>query len=87
MGIYRKMPRYFFHIHNDIDTIDEEGTELPDPDAARALGFDEARNLAAESIKTEGHLVLDHRIDIIDESGQEVASIRFGDAVIVRSEP
>ena len=80
------MPRYFFHIHNDRDTIDEEGIELPDGDAARERGQHEARNLAAESIKTEGHLVLDHRIEIVDEAGGKVATIRFEDAVAIRRE-
>ena len=29
------MPRYFFHLHNDIDCPDEEGLELPDLTTAR----------------------------------------------------
>ena len=80
------MPRYFFHIHNDLETIDEEGSVLPDAHAARERGIHEARNFAAESIKSKGHLILDHRIDIVAETGEQIASIRFGDAVIIRSQ-
>jgi hypothetical protein len=29
------MPRYFFHVMDGQATIDEDGTELPDVDAAR----------------------------------------------------
>jgi hypothetical protein len=65
------MPRYFFHLHNDIDALDEEGVELVDLDAARAR--------ARHSV----HLVLDHHIDIADESGAILETVRFGDVVTV----
>ena len=29
------MPRYFFDIHDDVDTIDQEGLDLPDVGSAR----------------------------------------------------
>ena len=29
------MPRFFFHLHNDIEAPDEEGLELSDLEAAR----------------------------------------------------
>ncbi len=70
LRICKFKPRYFFRIHNDMDTIDEEGIELPDGDGARVRGQHEVRKLATESIKTEGHLVLDHHIEIVDEAGE-----------------
>jgi hypothetical protein len=51
------MPRYFFHVFNDEETRDEEGADLPDTPAAVRRAADEARILAAESIKEHGHLI------------------------------
>jgi hypothetical protein len=45
------MPRYFFHLHNDIDALDEEGVELADLEAARAMARHSVQFAAAESIK------------------------------------
>lgn len=46
------MPRYFFHVLNDEQTVDQEGVELADQEAAMALAAAEARNLAAESVRS-----------------------------------
>ena len=78
------MPRYFFHLHNDIDSLDEEGVELPGLEAARAMARRSVQFAAAESVKDEGHLVLDHHIDIADESGAIVETVRFRDVVTVQ---
>ena len=75
------MPRFFFHLHNDIDAFDEEGVELPSIEAARAMARHSVQFAAAESIKDHGHLVLRHRIDIADETGAIVETVRFGDVV------
>jgi hypothetical protein len=29
------MPRYFFHVHDSVDLLDNDGTELAGPDEAR----------------------------------------------------
>lgn len=78
------MPLFFFNIYNDDITSDREGIELADISAARELGCHEVRGLAAESIKLHGSLDLDHRIEILDESGTLVSTVRFGDAIKVR---
>jgi hypothetical protein len=78
------MPRFYFHLHNDVDTIDEEGTALPDRSAAIEWAKVEVRAMAAESIRQHSHLVLHHSIRIEDESGEVVATVRFGDVVAVR---
>lgn len=44
------MPRYYFHVHDGVDSLDMEGTELPGIDAARA----EAIVLAGEIIQNAG---------------------------------
>ncbi len=77
------MPRYFFNVYNDDTTIDDEGMELSDPDAAKALALQEARVLAADTV-LQGHLVAHHRIEILDEERHAIASVRFDEAVEIR---
>lgn len=77
------MPRYFLHLHNDTDTIDEEGCELPDTAAAMAKARSEAQNMAAHSVESCGHLMLDHYVRVTDELGDIVGTVTFGEAVEV----
>ena len=67
-GRWDGMPHYYFHVFNDVTAIDEEGRELPDADAAREYALEAARALVCESVH-QGHLNLDHRIEIEDETG------------------
>jgi hypothetical protein len=76
------VPLYFFHLYNDIVSMDEEGVDLPDLEAARANGIREAREMMLETV-AEGRINLSHRIDIADESGAVVDSVAFGEAVTV----
>ena len=75
------MPRYFFHLHNDVDAPDSEGLLLDDLEAARKVALQQARFTAAETIKEAGHFVADHRIDIEDENGTVLDTVYFRDAV------
>jgi hypothetical protein len=77
------VPRYYFHLINDIDVPDLEGVELPDIDAARAQAAEQARGMIGEMTKTEGRIVLHHRIDIEDEDGTVLESVTFGDVITV----
>ena len=77
------MPRFYFHLFNDITSIDEEGSELPTESAARQRAETNAREMAAESVR-EGHLVLSHRIEVGNELGEKIATVRFGDVIQVR---
>lgn len=79
------MPRYFFHLFNDETTYDEEGTDLPGDEAARAYAALEVRNQASVSVLQHGHLVLSHRIDVVDAAGGAVATVRFGDVVKIEA--
>ena len=81
------MPRFFFHVHNDVDTLDEEGRELASGDAALKWAATDVRSLAAASVREQGQLVLDHYVRVTDEMGDVVGTIRFGDAVRVEREP
>lgn len=75
------MPTYFFHLHNDVDVRDGDGREFPDLGAARDLAREYARFTFAETIKETGRVNLDHRIDIEDEEGRVLETVRFRDVV------
>lgn len=75
--------RFFFHIYDDDVTIDQEGTSLADGAAAIARAHEEARQLGCQEV-LDGYLALDHRIEVADEQGSVIASVRFGDAIAVR---
>jgi hypothetical protein len=79
------MPRYYFHVFNDVPAIDEEGMDLPDLDAAREQAMDSARELVCEAIH-QGHLNLDHRIEVEDSRHAKVLSISYRDAFTLTGE-
>jgi len=80
------MPRYHFHLFNDLQVPDVEGIELPDAETAMKRAASAAREMAAESVR-EGRLILSHRIEVTDDSGAAVGTVHFGDVVdIQRSE-
>lgn len=79
------MPRYYFHLINDIDVPDMEGVELPDLYAARANAIEQARGLIGEMAKTEARIVLSHHIDIEDDDGQVLETLMFRDIIKVES--
>ena len=78
------MPRFFFHLYDDVISRDEEGVELPDEKAAYANAVTSAREMACAEVK-EGHLTLHHRIEVEDERGNLVVTVPFADAVTVRA--
>jgi hypothetical protein len=80
------MPRYYFHLHNDLTATDDEGRELSGPGAARRAAEEDAREMAARSVQHEGRLNLAHYIEITDERGESVARVHFGDAVAIMGE-
>ena len=62
------MPRYFFHVHDGVEPIDEEGTSFPDIVVARA----EALKLAGDIIEDAGirsDLGEDWCITVTDDAG------------------
>jgi len=76
------MPRYFFHLYDTMAVVDEEGTELPDPEAARAKALRDARTMACAEV-LEGRLTLSHRIEVADCRGDVLLTVAFGDSVDV----
>ena len=77
------MPRYFFNVYDDVVAADEEGTELPNLQAARLHAIAGARDLIATQVR-HGYLVRSHWIDVVDGEGAVVLSVTFREAVDVR---
>jgi hypothetical protein len=76
------MPRYYFHVHDDLDFEDEEGLDLPDVTAARAKAVEGARDLMCATLR-DGHLNLDHSIAVAD-GDHELFRLKFRDVVQLR---
>jgi hypothetical protein len=74
------MPRYLFHVINDIDAPGEEGVELANLAMAHLKAIDAARDLASAAVR-QGRLDLKHRVDIEDEAGKVLLSVTFADAI------
>lgn len=75
------MPKYYFHLHDDLDVPDEDGAELPDLGAAKARAVREARVIMSESLNSEGRIVLSHRIEIKNHDGDVLLTVQFRDVV------
>jgi hypothetical protein len=79
------MPRYFFHLRNDLSVDDEEGIELPDLESARARAERYALDMSAASVLEHRKLNLHHRIEVADETGRLVLTVKFGDVLSVET--
>ncbi len=76
-------PHYYFNVYNDDVTLDPEGCELADLEAAWAKAVIEVRALAAETVR-HGHFFGHHRIEITDADRAPLASVRFDEAVVIK---
>ena len=74
--------RYFFHVYDDDVGLDDEGSDLPGPDAAHQAAVEIARELAAWAVK-DGELNLAHRIHVTDEQDALINVVTFRDVVRV----
>lgn len=70
------VPRFFLHVFDDIETIDEEGQEFDDVWAAREAALEGARDLVCEQIRA-GYLNLDGHIQIASERGEQLMRVSF----------
>jgi hypothetical protein len=77
------VPRYFFHVYDDVIAHDEEGAELPNLAAARLNALKGARDLISDQVR-RGYFVLSHWIDVVDEQGEKVLTLTFGEAVDIK---
>jgi hypothetical protein len=76
------VPMFFFDLYDDMTVIDDEGAELPGLEQAREHALQNAAEIACTEV-LERHLNLKHRIEVRDESGATVATVRFADVVKV----
>jgi hypothetical protein len=74
----------FFDLHDDYDVVDEDGTVLPDEQAARAFALKNAREIACESVRA-GRLDLKHLIAVLSEHRRPLFTVPFSEAVEVSS--
>lgn len=70
------MPRLFFNIHNGIDIIDEDGTDVPDLDTARRMAIRYAGALLEESAERLPFGEAWH-MDVVDAGGAVAFRLDF----------
>jgi hypothetical protein len=71
------MPRYFFHVMDGQVGIDDEGTELPDADAARLEALKTAGSILAAG-EANGMLAeTPWNMTVVDESSRTVFTLAF----------
>jgi hypothetical protein len=74
------MPRYFFHIKDEAETIlDKEGIEFHNMDAVREEATESAREMMSEKVR-RGHGPNGRAFVVTDEQGQTVLTFPFTDA-------
>lgn len=78
------MPIFFFHLFDDMVSMDEEGKDLPSLEAAHEVAVSNVRDMACAEV-LKGSLHLDHRIDVTDRSGEVIDTVCFADVVQVGS--
>jgi uncharacterized protein DUF6894 len=78
------MPKYFFHVHDDLDVEDDEGAELTDLHEARGYAIRSARSLMCDTLMGDGRISLEHRIDIEDGHSGVLATVQFADALEIK---
>lgn len=70
------LPRYFFHIHDGADLPDDEGTDLPNLDAAR----NDAVRLSGEMLRDSGGSFWNSgewSVEVADEAGLTLFTLTF----------
>jgi hypothetical protein len=80
------MPRFRFHLYNDVETMDPDGRVFPDFDAAHGDAIQNARALMAADLTGKGEINLAHWIELEDEQG-EIVIVTFRDAVTIHDQP
>lgn len=75
------MPLYFFNFFNDVDTIADEGVELPDLASAEDEARRGAATMIAEHIMKRQPIDPTNRIEVEDEARQTVFVLRFRDLI------
>ncbi len=75
------MPRYFFHVREAADLVEDlDGIEFPDDAAAGAEAIEAARDIMAEYIR-KGQDVSGWCFEIADGSSRPIMTVPFSEAV------
>ena len=77
------MPRFYFHVFDDVVSTDEEGQVVNDLEAARAIAMKSARELVCDQVR-RGYLDLDNYIVVANQSAQELFRVVFREAFVVQ---
>ena len=77
------MPRYYFHLRNDLDVTDTEGTELATFELAEAEAYRLVRDMVAAAAVETGRIDLAHSIEVASETGQILLTVPYGKGVRV----
>lgn len=77
------MPLYFFHLHESGEVSGYEGRLLPNLDEAIAYAVGEVRCIMAADVVTLGSIQASKTIEITDEKGEILHTVRFADVVRV----
>jgi hypothetical protein len=75
------MPRFYFHLYDDVESLDREGLELASVELAVAVASHELRQFAAYGLQRHGRVTMSDRIDIADEHGRVIDTVRCEDVV------
>ena len=75
------MPTFFFHVRDGGGlTLDPDGADLPDLDAARAEALAAAREIRARAARS-GQALADRRFEIADGGGRVLATVAIKDVL------
>ena len=75
------MQTFYFHFYNQHAVCDPEGEELPDMRAVQDTARKCAAQIMAEEVMEENKVQLSNRIEVTDEGGRLVHTLRFSDLV------
>ncbi|MBB3161356.1 hypothetical protein FHS25_001805 [Rhizobium laguerreae] len=76
-----RMPRFYFNILSEAGSLEDwEGTELPDPDAARIEAVRDARALMSSAVLL-GYDIASRSVEIRNETGDILLVLPFSEAV------
>lgn len=75
------MALYYFNFFNDVDTIADEGVDLPDLAHAEEEARRGAATMIAEHILNGQSIDPAHRIEVQDDKRRTVYVLRFSDLI------
>jgi hypothetical protein len=78
----QRMAKYYFHLYDDMVTIDEEGVDPPDIAAARVNAIASIRGLICGDVQT-GRLDLRHRIEVTNDN-ERLFTVSYREALELR---